>query len=200
MEEILIKYLPEQSIPVVLNWFEEYKFHLKISKTRASKLGDFRPSSKGMPHRISVNGDLNKFHFLITLTHEVAHVKTWIEHGRNALPHGKEWQKDFTELLEVVTQTVDLPKDLLEVIYQHAKSPKASSCSDPKLYKALRKYDVNAEELAHLDELEFGEYFALNRGRVFKKGEKRRTRYMCLDQNSGKPYLISAHAKVKRLK
>ncbi len=44
-------------------------------------LGDYRNSHAGKGHRISVNGNLNKYSFLITLLHELAHLFTYERFG-----------------------------------------------------------------------------------------------------------------------
>lgn len=198
MNKTLLKYLPEQSIPLVIKWFEEYQFHLRISKKRQTKLGDFRPAQNGKPNRISVNGDLNPFHFLITLTHEVAHASTWIKHTNRVAPHGKEWQRDYSALLNNVIQEVSFPDELKAELHRHIQKPKASSCSDPELYKALKKLDSD-QEIIYLEQLDEGILFQLHGKRVFVKGKKRRSRYECIDQKNGKTYLVSAHAEVQSI-
>ena len=66
--EILKKYVPLDSLPILEKWFNQKPFELRIPKKRATKFGDFRASLKNMPHRISVNSDLNEYAFLITYT------------------------------------------------------------------------------------------------------------------------------------
>jgi hypothetical protein len=78
------------------------------------------------------------------------------------------------------------------------KNPKASSQSDAMLLKLLRKYDQDLDQTnTYLEDLSEGESFNLN-GREFKKIKKRRTRSLCVDEKSGKKYLISEFAKVGR--
>lgn len=191
----MLKYLPEESLPIVSNWFEKYLFHLKISRSRTSKLGDFRPSSRGKPHRISVNGDLNHYHFLITLTHEVAHVATWINYANSVAPHGIEWQSTYSMLLKEVMKVVSLPSDLKTALELHLNRPKASSCSDPQLYKVLKKYD-DKEPLPYLEDINEGVVFTIHGKRVFKKGKKRRSRYECVELRTKRNYLVSGHVEV----
>ena len=73
-QSILDKYLPEQAVPVIAQWIYKYDFKLKIKKSRSSKYGDYRPPVKGQNHLITINHDLNKYAFLITLVHEIAHL------------------------------------------------------------------------------------------------------------------------------
>jgi len=199
MREILLKYLPEAALPLVLQWFEKHQFHLKIAKSRRSKLGDFRAVNGKYSYRISVNGDLNPYHFLITLTHEVAHLIVWDKHQNHVQPHGKEWQTAYAHLLKKVVELVPFPKEIETQIIKHIARPKASSCSDPELYKCLKKYDESPDQLTYLEDLKEGELFCLQNIRIFKRGKKKRSRFECLDQQNGKTYLISGHASVKLL-
>jgi hypothetical protein len=179
-----------------MKWYNEHHFHLRISKSRTSKFGDFRPAFKEKPNRISVNGDLNQYHFLVTLTHEVAHVANWNQHKNKVSPHGKEWQNTYSELLKELLQTVDFPDDLLTALNRHLKRPKASSCSDPILFKSLSNYNQQQKSI-FLEDLPEGIVFSTRGSRIFKKGKKRRTRYECLEVNSQRIYLVSGHAEVE---
>ena len=76
----LQNYLPPGTADAVLNYLHQYKVHLTISRHRQSILGDYRHRTRQRNHRISVNGSLNSFSFLITLLHELAHL---LETGHN---------------------------------------------------------------------------------------------------------------------
>ena len=67
-------YLPEGSFEDVVTYLHEYKVHLTVTRERKSVLGDYRNSHSNRNHRISVNGNLNKYSFLITLLHELGHL------------------------------------------------------------------------------------------------------------------------------
>ena len=71
----LKSYLPEGSFDDVLYYLQHYKVHLTITRKRESVLGDYRHAHAGQTHRISVNGNLNSYSFLITLLHELAHLR-----------------------------------------------------------------------------------------------------------------------------
>ena len=197
MSKVLLKYIPEEAIPLVSQWFKAFQFHLRITKSRSSKFGDFRPAFNGKPNRISVNGDLNTYHFLITLTHEAAHAACWEKFKGKVLPHGTEWQDIYSQMLRELMSQVTFPDGLMIALKRHLKKPKASSCSDPSLYKAIKVYDENPEEYIYLDRLELGELFTVNGKKVFRKGNKRRSRYECEEINSRRLYLVSGHAEVK---
>lgn len=193
MNEILEKYIPSASIPIISLWFKETQAHLTIKKPRLSKYGDFRPAYRNLPHRISVNGDLNPYHFLITLTHEFAHVFTWIKYKNSVKPHGDEWKSIYSRMLTQLIKQECFPKELITVLNQHINSPTASSCTDSTLFAALKKHDLKQSLL--LMDLTVGDTFYF-RKRHFIKGKKRRTRYECIDQSNSKTYLINGQANV----
>ena len=64
-------YLPPGTYEAVLNYLRQYQVHLTITKERKSILGDYRHRTHIHNHRISVNGNLNVYAFLITLLHEL---------------------------------------------------------------------------------------------------------------------------------
>ena len=190
--------MPESTLPLIASWFKEYNFHLRISKSRSSKFGDFRPNHKGKPNRISVNGDLNQYHFLITLTHEVAHVACWLKYKNSVNPHGEEWKGIYSNLLKEIIPVANFPEDIELALNKHLNRPKASSCSDPNLFKVLKQYNSPSNSV-FLEELAEGERFLLRKERMFRKGSKRRTRYECIEIKSKKIYLVSGHAEVERV-
>ena len=59
-------YLPEGTYDAVLAYLRQYKVHLTVAAERKSILGDYRHSTNYANHRISVNGNLNTYSFLIT--------------------------------------------------------------------------------------------------------------------------------------
>ena len=198
MSVVLAKYIPAAAIPLITEWYKTHHFHLRITKSRSSKFGDFRPAFNDKPNRISVNGDLNQYHFLITLTHEIAHVATWNKFKSKVNPHGKEWQSIYSNLLKTLLAKVEFPEDVSTALRRHLDRPKASSCSDPKLFKTLAKYNKN-QSAVFLESLDEGAIFSVRGKRVFAKGKKRRTRYECLEISSQKTYLVSGHAEVEAI-
>lgn len=172
--------------------------HLKITAGRSSKFGDFRPKQRDKPARISVNNDLNKFHFLITLVHEIAHAANWEKHQRKVNPHGREWQEIYRQKMTEMVRLHIFPSELIHALQEHLQNVKASTCSDVKLYKMLRIFDEENDFIL-LSELEENKAFELKNGRQLIKGKKRRTRYLCKELNSNRNYLVSAHAEVLAL-
>ena len=92
-------YLPDGSFDKVLYYLQHHKVHLTISRKRQSILGDYRHAHFDKNHRISVNGNLNKYAFLITLLHELAHLFTYEKYGHRVQAHGREWKDEFGKIL-----------------------------------------------------------------------------------------------------
>ena len=190
----LSKYIPSEAIDIVYGWLEPHRIKLKISKPRTTKLGDFRVRSRHAPAQISVNGNLNPYSFLITLTHEVAHLKDYEQRGHLREAHGPTWKEHYIGLLAELRATKAFPEDLIPALDQHMRRPKAASCSDPNLLDALRLYDDH--QSLRLKDLQEGANFTLSNGRVFQRGPLRRTRYKCLETSSNRWYLIHGEAEV----
>ena len=76
--EILKKYLPEETVMVISEWIIEFDFKLKITKERKTRLGDYTSPRGDLNHTITINYNLNKYAFLITLVHEVAHLVSFL--------------------------------------------------------------------------------------------------------------------------
>ncbi len=198
-QNILKKYLPKEFVVYVSDLIVHSDVKFKIVAPRSTKLGDFRASLKNDDKpQITVNGDLNPYAFLITTLHEIAHLNTFRCHGTHVNPHGKEWKKEFSALLEPVLTVSALPFDLKNILIKSVRNPKASSCADINLSRVLKKYD-QAKNTQTLEELDENATFSINK-KVFTKGKLRRTRYLCKEIVSGKSYLIHALAEVKKKK
>jgi predicted SprT family Zn-dependent metalloprotease len=187
----LAQYLPEGTSSIVLNYLEQYKVHLTITRQRQSVLGDYRHRTHRENHRISVNGNLNPYAFLVTLLHELAHLLTFEKYGNRVLAHGAEWKSFFAQLLQSIVNNKLLPTDLELALNKTLRNPAASSCAEDGLVRALRKYDPFREGHCLLEELPAGALFSIRDGRVFKKEAKLRKRYKCREQVSGTYYLFS---------
>lgn len=185
----LYHFVPADAVQDVVDFLHSYKIHLKVKKDRTTVLGDYRPAHNGKPHTISVNGTLNKYHFLITFIHELAHLVNYLNHQLNVNPHGREWKTVFATLLNRFTTKKIFPPDIEEAIQQSIHNLSASTCSDPVLYRALLKYDENMG-MTLVENIRPGELFRTTKGGVFKMLTKRRTRYECTEIKSGKKYLF----------
>ena len=73
----------------------------------------------------------------------------------------------------------------------------ASSCSDEKLMRVLKKYDLNGNGLVLVEQLNEGSLFDAGKGKMFRKGKKLRKRYQCIEVATGRLYLFSPIYEVK---
>ena len=194
--EILQNYVPAESIPILEKWFNQCAFELKITRKRVTKFGDFRAAIRQLPNRISVNSNLNKYAFLITLAHEFAHLLVWLQHQHKVKAHGSEWKMEFAILMNVLLAKNIFPDHLKTVLQKHLINPPASSARDINLIAELKKYDAPSNKL-QLAEIEEHTAFLLNNKRIFIKGKKRRTRYICKEVSTKKEYLIHGVAEVE---
>jgi SprT protein len=188
-KEILSEYIPLNTISFVLEWLEKSNVQIRITKSRTSKLGDYRPPLNKKFHRISVNHNLNKYHFLITLVHEYAHLKNWEINKRNVKPHGVEWQKYFSELMQPFLEAEIFPADFKPIIIQYLKNPNASSLNT-RLVLKLREYDKVKDYLT-LQDLPFNSFFRIYNGIVFEKLEKMQKRFKCRRIDNNRIYMVS---------
>jgi SprT protein len=197
----LKNHIPEKSVDLIWPLIKDFDFNLTVTKERKTKHGDYRmPNSSGQSHRISVNGTLNKYAFLLTFIHEVAHMHTFEIYGRRISPHGKEWKRTFKKVAKPFLLAKVWPEDITLVLKNHFINPKASSAGDIVLTRVLRKYDDNKD--VFLEDLEEDSFFAINNefGRQFVKGKKRRTRYLCSELETHKTFTIHGMAKVFEIK
>lgn len=194
--ENIKQHVPEQVMPILKKWFTPNPFELTVTRARTTKLGDYRAKRGTLPHRISVNHNLNIYAFLITLTHEFAHLLVYEKHKNKVLPHGLEWKNQYAALILTLLENNIFPNDIAVILVVHIKNPAASSCRDFNLTLELKKHDVGVKSTIHLIDLPEGAIFSLKNNRTFTKGKKRRTRYFCLENSSRKQYLIHGAAEV----
>jgi len=195
---LLREYLPENAIHLYSDWFLKYPHQLVITRPRRTKLGDYRPpKGKRYFHKITVNGDLNKYEFLVTLIHEVAHLVTFLKYERSVSPHGSEWKGNYSTLLRSAIVFNCFPKSVLPQLHKHCNQPSASSCVDVALYKALRQFSEDKEDLLLVEEVMIGTKFMLRGGKRFIKGPRLRKRFKCEEIGTGKIYLVSPIAEIK---
>jgi len=192
--EILEKYLPDGSVPLILEWLTSSNVQLHISRSRTSKLGDYRAPYVVDYHKISVNHDLNRYQFLLTLVHELAHLKTYETHRNKVKPHGREWKSNFKKMMEPFLNEMIFPADLLVPVKRYMVNP-SSSTANTTLLKEMRRYD-GPKDYFTLEELPMDSLFRIHNGVVFKKIEKLRKRYKCIRIDNRRIYLVSPLMKV----
>lgn len=186
---ILEDFLPKKAVPFIIDLNEEHRFSLRITKNRNTKLGDYRPPHGKYGHRISINGSLNKYEFMITLIHEIAHLIVWEKYKNRVLPHGAEWKMIYVDMMKSMMQEGIFPANLLPLLKAHITNPKASRCADEQLMRGLKDFD--SKPTIYLEELQVGSHFSIYNGRIFRKEEKRRKRFICTEISNGRKFTFS---------
>ncbi|WP_299056239.1 SprT-like domain-containing protein [uncultured Polaribacter sp.] len=187
-------FVPLKAIPFIEFLLNEHHFTLKIVNQRETKHGDFRQLPNGK-FQITVNNNLNKFQFLLTLVHEIAHHVTHQKFGR-VKPHGKEWKTVFQHLMLPFLRPEIYPIEMLPYLAKYLKNPKASTDSDANLSLALRANtaSVGKKFVFEIPENSFFEFKNI----IYKKGQKRRTRFECLNMTNNKVYLFNQNVEVHK--
>ena len=198
MSETLSKYLPEHAVKPVFELIVANQVHLKIVNERQTRHGDYRKGLSGK-HEITVNSNLNKYKFLITLIHEISHLVAFEKFGRNIKPHGNEWKYSFQHLMIPYIRPEIFPNHLLPLLARHFKNPSASSDTDATLALALKQFDQQNDK-NYVFEIPYGSVFRIQNGKIFKKIAIRTKRFECLEISSGKTYLFNPNAEVELLK
>jgi hypothetical protein len=195
MNAVLQKYLPEHAVAPCFELIKRFGVNLKVVNKRVTRHGDYKKLPNG-GHQITVNATSNKYRFLITLVHEIAHLVAFEKFGTRIKPHGPEWKKTFQHMMLPFIRPEIFPPKLLPLLAKHFKNPKASSGTDANLSIALNEFDFNTDKL-HVFEIPPGSIFRLYNGKVFKRGNKRVKRYECIEIESGRLYLFQPLAEVE---
>ena len=199
-KSILAKYLPADAVDPVYDFFDSHSIFLHITRKRTSKLGDYRWPHHGRNyHAISVNGDLNPYHFLLVLLHEMAHFNTHQAYGTDIQPHGHKWQEEYRLLL--LQYLAIFPDDLAALIKQYTARIPLSHTVEKQLDAQVRHYNPDYSPSADLtlDQLPAGTDFRIvaKPWKPFRSLERRRTRWVCLGLDDSKKYLVSGTAVVE---
>jgi hypothetical protein len=196
--EALRQFLPAGAFEPVVQLINEYRVHLTVTKARKSVLGDYRHPFMGANHKISVNGNLNPFEFLITLLHELAHLLCYEQHKNKVEAHGQEWKLIYGNLLMHFIQMDLFPSDIKKSLLKTIKNPAATANGETSLLLVLRKYNTQQKEGYQLvSNIQEGSLFEAMKGKVFKRGKKRRIRIECVELSTGHVYSFSALTEVK---
>jgi SprT protein len=189
-------FLPDGSYDGVTHYIIEHKVHLTITRERTTVLGDYRNRHAGRNHRISVNGNLNKYSFLITLLHELAHLLTFEKYGNRIAAHGAQWKKEYGQILSGFIAKKIFPADIENELVKTVTNPGASSCAEAPLLRVLRKYDPHRPGVFLLEELPEKSFFRTKNGSIFSKGHRVRKRFLCQELATKKLFLFSPVAEV----
>jgi hypothetical protein len=198
LSDTLARYLPEHAVQAVFELIVSNQVHLKIVNERQTRHGDYRRALNGK-HEITVNASLNKYKFLITLIHEIAHLVAFEKFGSNIKPHGDEWKITFQRLMVPFIRPEIFPQHLLPLLARHFRNPSASSDTDTTLSLALKQFDQENDK-NYVFEIPYGSVFRISNGKIFKKIAVRTKRFECMEISTGKTYLFNPNAEVELLK
>ena len=190
----LERFLPENALPFLRKWFGEHYIHIKITRERNSKLGDYR-RMPDKSHKITINATLQPQLFFFVLTHELAHLLAFENFGRRIAPHGAEWKHTFREML--LESIAIYSEDLRPIILKFSRSPKANFMASPDLVKYVHIENVD-DETSYVDDLEIGDRF-IYRKQTFVIKEKRKINYLCKNLDNGKAYIFKPLERVEKL-
>lgn len=189
--QALENYLPPDTFMPIAHYLEHYKVHLTITRERKTVLGNYRNAHNNKSHSITVNGNLNKWSFLITLLHELAHLLTFEKFGNRVQSHGKEWKTIYSQLLAQFISKKIFPADIEMQLLATLHNPGASSCAEEGLMRVLRNYDSKKSNVHLVEDISHNALFKLKDGRIFKKGDRLRKRYRCEEIATRRFYLFS---------
>jgi SprT protein len=194
----LADYLPNNSFNEVLAYIKHYNIHLLVTKQRKTVLGDYRHAAGWGNHKISVNGNLNKYEFLITFLHELAHLLTWEQYKNKVEPHGKEWKYYYSQLLQHFITLQIFPSDIINALQKSIINPAATANGETALLKVLRNYStIKKPGFVSMEEIADGQMFITDKGKVFKRIGKRRKRIECIAIDTNLRYSFSILTEVK---
>ncbi|KIA84636.1 transcription elongation protein SprT [Kaistella solincola] len=191
---LLQKYLPDNSLIFLKKWFADYTIHIKVTRGRNSKLGDYR-KMPDKTHQITINSTLQPYLFFFVLTHELAHLIAFDQSKKRISAHGAEWKQTFRQML---LESIEIyPEDLKPIIRRFSKAPKSNFMSSPDLvrYFHIENYD---DETSYIEDLNENDRFTY-RKETYIIEEKRKKNYLCLNTNNGKKYIFKPLARVEKL-
>lgn len=190
---VLEKYLPVGSMPFLKQWFGGYALHIKITRGRVSKLGDYRKLPDGS-HQISINHNLAPELFFFVLTHELAHLISFEENlPKRISAHGAEWKHCFRSML-LESLSVYTP-ELQTILKEFCRNPKANFMASPDLVKYFHVDEPNDKHV-FIESLQAGNYF-IYRDQAYIVEAKRKMNYLCKNLVNNKKYIFRPLARVK---
>ncbi|KFF14270.1 SprT-like domain-containing protein [Chryseobacterium soli] len=189
----LEKYLPQDTLQYLKIWFSDYYIHIKITRNRNSKLGDYRKLPDNS-HEITINSTLAPQLFFFVLTHELAHLIAFEKYGRRISPHGNEWKETFRKMLLESLQVYD--EDLKPIIVKFSKSPKANFMASPDLVKYFH-IETQDDSLQFIEELQKGDFFIYRNEKYLLEGLIKKN-YLCKNLATGRKYSFKPLARIEK--
>jgi len=191
--QALEKYLPQNTLQYLKTWFGDYYIHIKVTRNRDSKLGDYR-KLPDHSHEITINSTLVPQLFFFVLTHELAHLIAFEKYGRRILPHGNEWKDTFRNMLLESIEVYE--EDLRPVIVKFSKSPKANFMASPDLVKYFH-IEKQDDKLVFIETLQKGDFFIYRNEKYLLEGLIKKN-YLCKHLATGRKYSFKPLARVEK--
>lgn len=191
------EYVPLAALTQVSALFDQEAVKVQVVPSRVTRHGDYRRLPGGA-HVITINQGENSYRFLLTLIHELAHFRAYVDFGRGIKPHGVEWKNTFKQLMLPFLHPDIFPESLLKPLANYLKNPKASSDADFALTLALKSFDPPSQK-KYIFEIPEGSKFETAKGRIFVRGTQRAKRFMCTEVQGGRVYLFQPHVQVHLL-
>lgn len=198
--EYLAQKLDTKTATQIADYLNKHQCAFIVTGKRKSKLGDFRVRGKALS--ISLNEEPNLYRYTITLVHEIAHLKTFIEYKNRVKPHGEHWKQNFRILLHDFGIRKffkdESSQRIFDMVYEN---PSATAGIDLELESLLHQFDPKTEGDSHcfLADLPMDTYFEFNQ-KVFQKKKTLRSRVLCQNVQNSRMYAISLSGKVKPVK
>lgn len=189
----LEKYLPQNTLQYLKVWFADYHIHIKVTRNRDSKLGDYR-KLPDRSHEITINSNLAPQLFFFVLTHELAHLIAFEKYGRKIAPHGNEWKETFRQML---LQSLNVyEENLRPVIIKFSKSPKANFMASPDLVKYFH-IENQDDKHVFIESLTKGDLFTYRNEKYLLEGLIKKN-YLCKHLTTGRKYSFKPLARVEK--
>lgn len=208
---VLNKYIVEEAVEYTANYLNVNEVKLIITNHRVTKLGTFYVAPQTRQCTITINGTLNKHHFLLVILHEFAHLEVYKQYKRRMQPHGKEWKRIFGEFINRHIAAKHFPEDLSPILTEFACNPPAAFNRRSKMGVAIAQYydpdnpyyngteSSVSDSIVRLKDIPVNTVFFLKNGMRFRKGElppRSRVRYVCLRLQDNRKFLVHADAEV----
>jgi SprT protein len=190
--DLLKPFLDDKAVDFVSGLIGSEPVSVTITRQRRTRHGDFRWNATGSKVKITVNRNLGKPEFLITLLHEIAHYFTWKQYGNKARPHGTPWKDNFAGLLQQAVEKELFHSPVKEVVQEtmiHKRRLGGTADRELSLITERESGIVRT----HVNDLLPGAVFSLENGLRLRIIKKLRTRFFCQQVGSKRLFYVPGH-------
>lgn len=189
-------HMSPKQIEFVLPYFIERKLKMHIKTEKNSYKGLCRmPLNASDYYKITVCRTDNEDLFFLVFLHEVAHMEVNIKYGRKVLAHGMEWSNTFRALIIQSIKNSCFNDYSAKVLTDFLSKGVLITTAKMHKIEALIENNSNPDIIRVLQVPE-NALFILQGGKIFKKCERIKTRYRCIDVKTGKAYRVHPNAPV----